>query len=901
MCALHCSVFPAFSVASWRTVNQHHLSQVLTQGSFLISVFSFSRLSRLSAGVLLFAAALVFSAESALAQTAPQLLPYTVSVVAGGGPATTFTAGGACPTTGYTSTDTIGDGCPATDITLTTGTSTSSSPNGPRYAIADSSGAIFFSDANNSVIRRIDPATGVVNIIAGGVSASPSAGKACGANLSLDSRGDGCLSTAVHLSRPMGLAFASNGDLIFADAGQYDVRRIAATSGFIPSTGGVISNIAGYAAGAASYGYTVSNGTTTINAATQSYLDEPTDVAVDAQGDILISEEYKNAILVVNPNATATTVTGVTVAPGAIIKVTGASTGAAYVGTPYCPNGTSGTYGCNYNPYTEGANANMTYLDSPWAVAADPTGNLYIANEYNNVVPKVSSTGVLSTYAGNQTAYGKTLMRATAGSFGIGSPFGVAADSSSNIYITDALNGVIWRVDAGTKSMYVVAGGGTACSTSTDGAYGDGCPATQATFGKSGTTYATATNPGIFGITVDTYSDLYVGDTITDLIREVSSGTQFGRIGLNGATQTVDVHFAAGDMEASAGPFTITSGSAIFTVGTYSCTTNTDSTRDCLVPLTAVPTVLGKFTGTLQVAATKGGTVSFPLNGIYVNTPATRTTVTATPVGAASCSSTTYSTATQFTLTAKVASSGTPGGTVTFYDNGTAIGTPQSLSSGTATLPYMFSTPGVHTVTAKYSGDGYYVASTGTAAAFTTANPGFTLATDPATTGPASTVSQGGTALYGFVLAQSVYSGTISFACSGLPANATCVFSPNTITATGCSTTSTVAVSIYTKQGTPVGQSSFAAVPSGRWPLFFSLMGVLGLAGFGVRRRGAASRLGQLGIVFAALLAASALVACGNGTKTVAGTPLGTSTVTVTATGSAGSVVASMPVTLTVQ
>lgn len=840
------------------------------------------------------------------AQTAPQLLPYTVSVVAGGGPAFTFTAGGACPTAGFTATDTFGDGCPATDITLATTGSTSTNPTGPRFAIADSTGAIFFSDATNGIIRRIDPGTGVVARIAGGVTTSPTTGTACGTAVSLDARGDGCLSTAVHLGRPMGLAFAANGDLIFADPVQYDVRRIAATNGFVPATGGTITNVAGAVTGTgtASSGYVVSNASTIINAATQSYLDGVYGVAVDAQGDIIIGEEFKNAILVVNPNATPTTVANVTIPAGAIVKVTGLSTATGYAGTPYCPNATSGTFGCNFGMYTEGANANTSFLDSPYGVAVDSNGNFYLANEFTEEVPQVSAAGTISTYAGIQNTSGKTATRGTAGTFGIGSDFGVAVDSTNNLYVTDAFNGLIWRVDAGTKNMYVVGGGGTPCTAATD-TYGDGCPATQATFGKSGASFATAANPGVYGVTVDTYSDLFVGDTITNVIREVSSGTQFGRIGLSGSTQTVAVHFAPGDMEASAAAFTITTGNANFAVGTATCTTNTDSTRDCLVPVTATPTAgtLGRFSGTLRVAATKGGTVSFPLNATAVNTPATRTTVTATPNGAATgCTSTTYSTQTAFTLTATVGSSGTPGGTVTFFDNGTQIGQPQALASnGTASITYTFVTAGNHTVTANYSGDGFYVKSTGTAPTFATAAPGFGFSMDPSLSQFSSTVNQGGTAVYGLTLTQTVYTGTISFSCTGLPAKSTCNFSPTTVSATGCSANSTVTFSIQTTQGTPAG-AGILPLGGGRWTVLLMAGLLLTLAGFGVRQRASVSQLGRLMLIVGLLVASSGLMACGSSTKTVSGTPLGTyKNITVTATGSAGGTVATFPITLTVQ
>ena len=147
-------------------------------------------------------------------------------------------------------------------------------------------------------------------------------------------------------------------------------------------------------------------------------------------------------------------------------------------------------------------------------------------------------------------------------------------------------------VDGAGQTMYVVAGGATnVCSAFTD-IYGDGCPGTQAKFGSSGGgNYATAASPGIFGVSVDANSNLYTGDTVTNLVREVASGTQFGNVGAV-QTDVVDVHFAAND-SAAAGGYTLTSGASIFSLGTPSCTTNSDLTTDCLLPITVTPSRAG--------------------------------------------------------------------------------------------------------------------------------------------------------------------------------------------------------------------------------------------------------------------------------------------------------------------
>jgi large repetitive protein len=836
---------------------------------------------------LLFASLAIYGfSSSTTAQTAPQLLPYTVKLIAGGG-TTVIASGATCPLSGRHSTDNYSDGCLATEIEIGNTTAGINTP-GARSAVADASGNVFFTDYNNGLVRRVDALTGVVTAVAGGAAASPAAGTICGANTSADAIGDGCLGTLVKLTHPAGIVFAPNGDLYFSDTGQGQVRKITATGGLIPATGGVVSLVAGNVAG--TYGFAASNATTTIVAATQSYLRSPYGLAFDTLGDLFIVDEYTEAILAVNTNATGSnTVNGVPVAAGTIWKIAGTSTGAT---APYCVNGTASGYGCSYGLYTENIQANTDAFDSTYSVAVDPNGVVYAGDEYYDSVFKVSAAGVLSTYAGKQNSVGAKptiANRGPAGSFGIGSVFGVAADANSNLYVGDASSGAVWRVDGFGQSMYVVAGGATTfCSGATD-AYGDSCPALQAKFGSSGTgNYATATlpGPGIYGVSVDAYSNLFVGDTELNLIREVASGTQFGPVGINATTQTVDIHFAAGDHQ-TASSYSLTSGASNFSLGAapYPCTTNSDTTQDCLVPITAKPVGVSTgslFTGTLQVVSTLGAKATFPLSGTYFGTPVTTTAVT---IPATCAGNTIYLPTTPLPLKAIIGSSGSPTGTVTFFANGSQIGTPQAVSAGAATLSYTFATPGTYTITASYSGDSYFTASSGQAGVpVYSQNPNFSMAM---ASYPAGAVYPGGIAAFSFNLTQNVYAGTIAFAIAGLPPNSSYSISPTGISSTACTAGSTVALSINTQQGSAVLPASFVTPGHGLWSILSMFSGV-GLALLlGLRRRRTALRYGRIWIALALLVAASGVVACSN-VQTPAGTPAGPYTITVTATGSAG-------------
>ena len=819
-------------------------------------------------------------------QAGPQLLPHTVKLIAGGG-TTAVASGGTCPVSGFTATDAFGDGCLATEINIAP---SSTSGTGPRYAIADSTGAVFFSDATNGLVRRVDPVTGIVTAVAGGKSSSPAVGTTCGTGVSISSDGDGCPANLVKLSHPMGLAFDAQGNLYFADNGFDNVRKIAATAGFITTTG-IITHIAGNT----TYGYNVNNTSASgpVNAATQSYLNFPYDVAFDKAGNLYIADEGNNAIEVINLQATTQTIQGISIPAGTIAKIAGYGSLAAKSATSGdCPDfvSTSARGGCYFGKWTDGTFAASSNNDGVYAVALDSNNNLFFSNEFNNNVGMITPSNVISNYAGIQGTAAKKIQRGVAGSFAIGSVFGVTVDATNNLYATDASSGLVWRVDAGTKNMYVVGGGATAvCSTATD-TYGDGCPATQATFGSSGTgSFATTTlpGPGIFGVKVDPYSDLFLGDTETGLIREIASGTQFGKVGGIPVTHTLDIHFAPSDSPASGSPYTFTSGASNFSLGTASCTTNTDGTSDCLLPVTAAPTGVSTgstFTATLQVLSSLGGQATFSLSGIFYGSPVTTTAVVVTP----SCAgNTVFLPATAVTLTARITSTGSPTGTVTFYANGGQIGAPQTVSNGTATLSSTFATTGTYAITAAYSGDSYFAASTSSSSTpVYSENPNFAATPVPYME---STVAAGGTALYSFNLTPNVYTGSITFACSGLPANSSCSFSPATMAITTCSTPSTVALSVVTAQAAVSSSGAGIGLGGSGWLPLTSLMSGFGLALLiGIRRRRAPLRFGQLWMVVALLIGASGIAGCGNATLGGPATPSGNYTVTVTATGSTG-------------
>jgi Big-like domain-containing protein len=148
------------------------------------------------------------------------------------------------------------------------------------------------------------------------------------------------------------------------------------------------------------------------------------------------------------------------------------------------------------------------------------------------------------------------------------------------------------------------------------------------------------------------------------------------------------------------------------------------------------------------------------------------------------------------TLTATVAPavSGTPTGTVTFFDNGTHLGSPVELTGSAAQLVVPGLLSGQHSITAVYGGDPNFSASTSAVAAtVTVSTPDFTL---NGLSVQSQNVIPGGVASYGFALAPlaGVYPAVVTFSVSGLPPGATASFSPASLSVNAGAQTVTLTV-----------------------------------------------------------------------------------------------------------
>ncbi len=162
----------------------------------------------------------------------------------------------------------------------------------------------------------------------------------------------------------------------------------------------------------------------------------------------------------------------------------------------FAGNGTVGYSG-------DGGAAASARLDSPTSIATDRYGNIYINDQFNYAVRKVSTSGIITTIAGTGS-FGFSGDNGPATAARLNGNWGIATDTAGNVYITDQFNYRVRKVNAATGVITTIAGTGAAGYT------GDGSSATAATFNKP------------LGIATDEAGNIFVGDIDNYCVRKIS-------------------------------------------------------------------------------------------------------------------------------------------------------------------------------------------------------------------------------------------------------------------------------------------------------------------------------------------------------------------------------------------
>jgi uncharacterized repeat protein (TIGR01451 family) len=260
------------------------------------------------------------------------------------------------------------------------GTGAAAQFNYPFGVAADSKGNVYVADSGNCTIRKIVAATGVVTTLAG---AAGVVGYA-----------DGTGPTA-QFSNPYSVAVDSAGSTVYvADTFNQVVRKINVSTG-------AVTTLAGYQPD----GIVADVDGTGSNAR----LNFPGGIAVDKNGNVYVTEQIGSTIRKITPGGVVTTLAG------------------------------TFTFNDNYGSADGTGHAARFY--SPWGIAVDAKGTLYVADYGNDTIRKITSTGVVTTLGGVPGANGMKDANGSGARFWY--PAGIASDATGKIYIADRNNSEI--------------------------------------------------------------------------------------------------------------------------------------------------------------------------------------------------------------------------------------------------------------------------------------------------------------------------------------------------------------------------------------------------------------------------------------------------------------------------
>lgn len=414
----------------------------------------------------------------------------------------------------------------------------------PHGLVVDSAGNIYVSDYMNNTVRKVT-AEGVVTTLAGSAGASgftngqgTAARFASPQGIGIDSSGNLYLAESLNRSirkitpsglvttfydgsngsfgSPRGVAVDASGNVFVADYSANVIRMITAA--------GVLSLVAG----------TSPTPGSTDGASTAALFNAPSAVAVDSANNLYVADTSNNTIRKITSGGTVTTLAGL-------------------AGRSSSVNGTG----------------SAARFEDPYAIAVDSSGNAYVADGTDHSIRKITAAGVVTTLAGNPGAFGSTDGSGSAALFK--TPLGIAADSNGTVYVADTGNYTIRKITpAGVVTTLAGTAGsggsldGTGAAARFDSPYGVATDSSGNVFvldssgvvrkitsaGVVTTLAGTANANGFvdgtgtaarfsvpFDLTIDSSGNIYVSDHGNHAVRKVTTAgvvTTLAGSGING-------------------------------------------------------------------------------------------------------------------------------------------------------------------------------------------------------------------------------------------------------------------------------------------------------------------------------------------------------------------------------
>ena len=427
------------------------------------------------------------------------------------------------------------------------GTGTAASFRGPMGIAVDSAGIVYVADTGNKSIRRITTAGVVTTLTLSGQA----------------------------LSEPRGIAVNSAGVITVADYGSHTIRAIA-TNGSMTTLAGLIGSPG-----------------TTDGSATTARFHFPSGVAVTTAGVVYVADTDNDTIRAIASSGAVTTPAGqagrsstvdglgadarfddpfaAAVDADGVVYV---ADSAAHVIRRITPDGAVSTWAGSPGSYgsADGTGAAARFY-SPFGVAVDAAGIVYVADSFNHTVRKIAAGGVVTTLAGSAQSGGKTDGAGIAARFD--QPFGIAVDPNGNIYVSDATANTIRKITSAGVVSTLAGLAGTPGSTDGTGTsarfavpYAVAVDATGTVFvvdhgnhtirritpaGVVTTLAGTAGSAGSSdgsgaaarflypsGVAVDRNGNVFVADTDNHVIRQITPTGEVTTVGGSGSPGSTD-------------------------------------------------------------------------------------------------------------------------------------------------------------------------------------------------------------------------------------------------------------------------------------------------------------------------------------------------------------------------